>query len=169
MGAMTSQITSLTIVYSTVYSRRRSKKTSKLRVTGLCEGNSSVTNEFPTQRTSNTENVSIWWRHHEMSRSARFCFNFHDQCRSYEYSPINLIHKYHNAPVPYPAMPQSEQKCAHFCFEWCIMGCGTGVLGIFEIGLFQGQCLARFSSIPQDVVMSRSAPNLFHLLWRCYQ
>ena len=50
--------------YSTVYSRRRSKKTSKLCVTGLCEGNSPVTGEFPTQRTSNAENVSIWWRHH---------------------------------------------------------------------------------------------------------
>ena len=34
--------------------RRRSKKTSKLRVTGLCEGNSPVTGEFPAQ-TSNAE------------------------------------------------------------------------------------------------------------------
>ena len=45
-------------------SKRRSKKTSKLCITGLCEGNSPVTGEFPTQRASNTENVSIWWRHH---------------------------------------------------------------------------------------------------------
>ena len=44
--------------------RRRSKKTSKLRVTGLCEGNPPVTGEFPAQRASNAENVSIWWRHH---------------------------------------------------------------------------------------------------------
>ena len=44
--------------------RSRSKKTSKLRVTGLCAGNSPVTNEFPAQRASNAENVSIWWRHH---------------------------------------------------------------------------------------------------------
>ena len=36
MGAIASQITSLTIVYSTVYS----KKISKLRLTGLCAGNS---------------------------------------------------------------------------------------------------------------------------------
>ena len=35
----------------------------KLRVTGLCEGNSPVTGEFPAQRVSNVENVSIWWRH----------------------------------------------------------------------------------------------------------
>ena len=66
MSMMASLITSLTSVYSTVYSRYRSKKTSKLRVTGLCEGNSQVTSEFPTQRASNIENVSIWWHHHDM-------------------------------------------------------------------------------------------------------
>ena len=44
--------------------RRGSKKTSKLLVTGLWEGNSSVTGEFPAQRSSNAENVAIWWRHH---------------------------------------------------------------------------------------------------------
>ena len=44
--------------------RRRSKKTSKLRVTSLCAGNSPETGEFPTQRASNAENVSIWCRHH---------------------------------------------------------------------------------------------------------
>ena len=33
--------------------RRRSKKTSKLQVTGLYAGNSPVTGEFPTQRASN--------------------------------------------------------------------------------------------------------------------
>ena len=30
----------------------------------LC-GNSPVTGEFPAQMASNTENVSVWWRHHE--------------------------------------------------------------------------------------------------------
>ena len=43
--------------------RRISKETSKLRVTGLCAGNSPVIDEFPAQRASNAENVSIWWRH----------------------------------------------------------------------------------------------------------
>ena len=46
--------------------RRISKEISKLRVTGLCEGNSSVAGDFPAQRASNAENVSIWWRHHEV-------------------------------------------------------------------------------------------------------
>ena len=45
---------------------RRSKKTSKLRVTGLCVGNSPGTGEFPAQMASNAENVSIWWRHHDL-------------------------------------------------------------------------------------------------------
>ena len=44
---------------------RRSKKTSKLCVTGLFAGNSSGTGEFPALMASNAENVSIWWRHHE--------------------------------------------------------------------------------------------------------
>ena len=47
--------------------RRRSKKTSKLRVTGLCVGISPVTGEFPAQRASNAENVSIWWRHYDIA------------------------------------------------------------------------------------------------------
>ena len=49
--------------------RRTSKKTSKLRVTGLCAGNSPETGEFPAQMASNAENVSIWWRHHGFSRT----------------------------------------------------------------------------------------------------
>ena len=42
----------------------RTKKTSKLRVTGLCEGNSPVTGEFPAQKVSDAKNVAIWRRHH---------------------------------------------------------------------------------------------------------
>ena len=45
--------------------RHRSKKPSKLRVTGLCAGNSPGTGEFPAQMASNAENVSIWWRHND--------------------------------------------------------------------------------------------------------
>ena len=47
--------------------RHRSKKTSKLCITGLCKGNSPVTGEFPTQRASNAENISIWWHHHMLT------------------------------------------------------------------------------------------------------
>ena len=39
-------------------------ETPKLRVTGLCAGSSAVNGEFLTQRASDAENVSSWWRHH---------------------------------------------------------------------------------------------------------
>ena len=42
--------------------RSRSKKTPKLRITVLYEGNSPVTREFPAQRASNADDISIWWR-----------------------------------------------------------------------------------------------------------
>ena len=51
--------------------RRRSKKISKLHVTGLCAWNSPGTGEFPAQMASNAENVSIWWRHHADANFAR--------------------------------------------------------------------------------------------------
>ena len=49
-------------------SSRRSKKISKLRVTGLCAGNSPGTGEFLAQMASNAENVSMWWHYHEKER-----------------------------------------------------------------------------------------------------
>ena len=58
MGTMASQITSLTNVFSIVYSGA-DKETPKFRVAGLCVGNSPGTGEFPAQMTSNAENVSI--------------------------------------------------------------------------------------------------------------
>ena len=48
MSMMASEITGISTVYSTV-SLGTDKKTSKLRITGLCEGNSPVTSEFPAQ------------------------------------------------------------------------------------------------------------------------
>ena len=62
---VTSQITAVSIVCSTVCSGA-DQRTSKLRVTGLCEGNPMVTGGFPSQRASNAENVSIWWRHRKV-------------------------------------------------------------------------------------------------------
>ena len=73
MGTMASQTTSFTIVYSTVYSgtdQRKHQSFASLAICarnspGLCKGNSPVTGEFPAQRASYAENVSLWWHHHE--------------------------------------------------------------------------------------------------------
>ena len=62
MGTIASQITSLTIVYSTVYSdadRRKHQSSASLAfVRGIHRG--------PAQMANNVENVSIWWRHHDI-------------------------------------------------------------------------------------------------------
>ena len=64
MTTMASQITSLTIVYSTVYSGADQRKHQSSASLAICAGNSPETSEFPAQMASNAENVSIWWRHH---------------------------------------------------------------------------------------------------------
>ena len=64
MGMMGSQITSLMIAYSTVYSDEDQRKHQSSSVTDLCVENSPGTGEFPAQMASNAENVSTWWRHH---------------------------------------------------------------------------------------------------------
>ena len=64
MSSMASQITSLTIVYSCVYSGANQRK-HQSSASLACVLSSPVTGEFPAQRTSNAENVSIWRRHHD--------------------------------------------------------------------------------------------------------
>ena len=60
MGTIASQITSLTIVYSTADERKNQSSASLAFVQGIHRG----TGEFPAQMANNAENVSIWWRHH---------------------------------------------------------------------------------------------------------
>ena len=43
--------------------------TSKFALLALCEGNSPVTDEFPTQRASNAEKASIWSHNHNITHS----------------------------------------------------------------------------------------------------
>ena len=59
MGTVASQITSLTIVYTTVYSDADQRKHQSSASPAFVWG------EFPAQRASYAENVSIWWRHHD--------------------------------------------------------------------------------------------------------
>ena len=60
MGEVVSQITSLAIVYSIVYSDADQRKH---------QSSASLAFEFPAQKASNAENVSIWWRHHDFDPS----------------------------------------------------------------------------------------------------
>ena len=63
MTTMASQITSLTVVYSTIYSDADQRKRQNSASLALC-GEFIGTGEFPAQRASYAEYVSIWWRHH---------------------------------------------------------------------------------------------------------
>ena len=68
MTTMASQITSLAVVYSTVYSDADQRK---------CQSSASLAfvwgihrdRWIPAQRASHAENVSIWWRHHDVPTS----------------------------------------------------------------------------------------------------
>ena len=62
MGAMASQITSLTIIYSTIYSGGDQRKHQSSVSLAFVRG---ITGEFPAHMASNAQNVSIWWRHYE--------------------------------------------------------------------------------------------------------
>ena len=53
--------------------RRRSNKTTKLRVNGLFVRNSPVAGEFTAQMAGHVESVFIWWRHH--ATNALFAHN----------------------------------------------------------------------------------------------
>ena len=116
MGAMASRITILTVdcLLNRLF-RRRSKKALKLRATGLCEGNSPVTGEFPAQRTSNAENVSIWWRHHEPLAS------------------LNHIHIYRQISWNLEAVGLDVMMIVSWCYDdrstWCIVGYFSCIVG----------------------------------------
>ena len=66
MSVMASQITGVSMVYFTVCLGADQRKYQSPAALVLCEGNSPVTGEFPSQRASDAEDVFfIWWRHHD--------------------------------------------------------------------------------------------------------
>ena len=115
--------------------RRRSKKISKLRVTGLCAGNSPVTGELPEQMTSNVENVSTWWRHHacwDRSYGMTLCVHplvcpcgllvskitkLHDDVIKWKHVPRYwpFVRGIHLSPVNFPTKVSDAEL---WCFLW---------------------------------------------------
>ena len=73
MSVMASQITSLMIVYSTVYSRRRfwQRKDQSSASLAFVRRIRRWPVNSPHRGPSNAENVSIWWRHHDIHISKR--------------------------------------------------------------------------------------------------
>ena len=98
--------------------RCRSKKTSKLRITGLCAGNSPGTSEFPSQMASNEENVTIWWRHHAMLFSLFF---FLPRC----FAAAIWMQVFKPFVLKWNILQKHEKKSLPFC----IISCYWGVIG----------------------------------------
>ena len=76
---------------------------------------------------------------------------------------IDQFHKSQNAPVPYPTMLHSEQKCAYFCSDWSIVRYGTGAFWDLWIRLIVHTVhgFVRFSQLlgPWDILMKFSRCN----------
>ena len=69
MDAMASQITSISSVYSTICTSIDQRKHQSPASLACVRGIHWTDGEFPSQRSSKAENVSIWWRHHGSSSS----------------------------------------------------------------------------------------------------
>ena len=61
---MAFEITGVSIAHSTICSGEDQRKHQSFASLAFVTENSPVTSEFPDQRASNAENVSIWLRHH---------------------------------------------------------------------------------------------------------
>ena len=70
MSVIASQITGLSIVFSSVCLGADQRKLQSIALLALCEGNPPVTGGFPSQMASNGEDISFWLRHHV------FCFGY---------------------------------------------------------------------------------------------
>ena len=151
MGAMASQITSLTIVYITVYSGVDQRNIKAPRQCPLC-GEFTGDRWFSAQRASNAENLSIWWHHHkcfgDISLLAPWNINktCRPGCRTFgtrfnlvllymctwrvhqtPWDPIVSSYKSHNASnIPLCTILQQKRAHMHISvLKWCIVGYGT--------------------------------------------
>ena len=96
MDAMASQIISFTIAYSTVYSgadQRKHQRSASLAF---------VTGEFPAEKDSTAENVSIWWRHHGRGIRSSLSKFRNDTGNSYVKNVITSSHDFAPKTVTQP-------------------------------------------------------------------
>ena len=130
--------------------RRRSKKTSELRVTCLCEGNSPVTGEFPAQRASNAENISVWWRHQGTS-----CYF------AYWISILPLL--------PRTIIPKSEIRMAlSLVTVWCKAGTLWSNMGMSSIPSYYVRHVERtaYQFLCPRGMIDRDFSDILHYTWQ---
>ena len=118
--------------------RRKSKKTSKLRVTGLCAGNSPGTGEFPAQMASYAENVSIWWRHHDMLRSHPLCWIICDHRKCIR-NDLTQVLNAHCVGSQFNIFMVIAGGLVHICTSVTTKLAGQHTSGVFKIVLSPSQ------------------------------
>ena len=109
---MASQITSLTIVYSTIYSGADQGKHQSFASLAFVWG------IHQSQRASNMANVSIWWRHH--AKHNELWPNGHQLIDDlantfFGYVPQSSVKKLSLAQVMV-----TEQVTNHYLSQWCL-------------------------------------------------
>ena len=113
---------------------RTSKKTSKPRVTGL-------TGEFPAQMASNAENVSIWWRHHPVTRPRRM-----SQCITQLHTDQQYSHS------------KTKHKCTYVHIIWNTLCSRTNVFKQWKLELIAN--IRRWFTLTTQCFV-----HWFYLLW----
>ena len=119
MSTIASQSTSLTIVYSTVYSavdQRKQQSSASLAFGGGGGGgggirDSSVTDEFPVPRATNAESVYIWWHHHMYFKSMQKAILLGACFYSYTKLPCSMLIQWLMGDVTVFSMMQFSSLC----------------------------------------------------------
>ena len=111
------------------------------RVSGAQKRNYSMRGSMASELTTRDveDYVFLNWSWRKMQCMLRWkCANWSDL--------IDHSHISDNTSVLYPTMFHSEQKCAHPCYECCIVGYGTDALycGICEFGLLCNRIFTKF-------------------------
>ena len=125
MGAMATQITSLTIVYSTFFSGANQRKH---------QSSASLAFVREIQRWPvNVENISIWWRHH-----GTLCWSLHHHCcrNTIRYEPL-FAHLFHEFITSY----QSRSPIKHLdtCYILNHLVIGLVLVIVKEMSYYTGR------------------------------
>ena len=134
MSAISSQITSLTIVYSTVYSgadQRKLQSSSLAFVRGI--------HRWPA---NNAENVSIWWRHHEWSNIYICIYIYISSTTNFTTLRVKLI-------VNMIVLPNHSQQFIHeiagMLCHWC--GAPRPLQHTIKWQNYHTRCIIHYSSL----------------------
>ena len=142
--------------------RRRSKKTSKSRVTGLCAGNSPVTGEFPAQMDSGAENLFIWWRHHVMVALYSICLVGSYQWLLNFFSPVfrNMVFQLNVTPT------RTSSFYIHVTFSTSL-SLTFGLFLLFKVLLHTAGNIVILTKFSRQIFVTKILP-IWRFIFRAY-